>query len=498
MTKAHYDAVVIGSGAGGGVVAARLGEAGLKVLLLEEGPWVRSHEFTQRDRDMYPKLFRDGGLQATEDASILVLQGRCVGGSTVVNQADVTPISDPVLEHWKTVWHVDDLDADSLAPAVEAVRTEIGVNRVAPTDLNANNQLLLAGAAALGWSAGRFEHNRVGCIGSGYCQIGCAYDAKRSTLVTWVPRALRAGVELRDRTRVERILTRGRRATGILCSTLDDNGQILRSETIDADHVFVCAGAIHTPLILRRSRLGGRLVGRDLSLQPQAPIIAAFPRRLQSFRGIPQSAYVDEFETASAADGLGGFRVEGIYGPPGTASAFLPDLGPGLMQFMRRYDQLAAALVLVPDRPSGAVHPYGDALFARIQYELSDAWRSAMRQGLAAAAELYLEAGAESVILPVNGAAPVTSKRHLAAIRNDLALPAGGVRLVSAHPQGTARMSENPQKGVVSSRFKLHGAENVYVADASVFPTTASSHTQLPVMSMAWLAVDRFLADTRA
>lgn len=498
MKTERFEAVVIGSGAGGSVVATRLAEAGVKVLLLEEGPWVKSSKFTQRDRDMYPKLFRDGGLQATEDAAVLVLQGRCVGGSTVVNMADVTPIPEPLFEHWQTVWDVDDLSAEALAPAVEEVRREIGAGPILEPELNANNQLLLAGAAALGWSAGRFEDNRVGCIGSGYCQIGCAYDAKRSALVTWVPRALRAGAELRDRARVERIETKGRRATAVLYTAVDAEGSVVGHHRIVTDHVFVCAGAIHTPILLRRSRLGGRLVGRDLSLQPQAPIIAVFPRRLQSFRGIPQSAYVDEFETATATGGLGGFRIEGIFGPPGTASAFLPNLGPDMVQFMRRYDQLAAALVLVPDRPSGAVHPYGDSVFPRIQYKFSDEWKATMRKGIAAAAEAYLEAGAEAVYLPVNGHAPVTAKRELAAIRSELALPQSGLRLVSAHPQGTARMSDNRQKGVVSSRFRVHGSENVYVADASVFPTTASSHTQLPVMSMAWLAVDRFLADVRA
>lgn len=491
----RFDVIVVGSGAGGSVVAARLAEAGLQVAMLEEGPLVPSSRFNQRDRDMYPLLFRDGGLQGTEDGGILVMQGRCVGGSTVVNMADVTPVPSVLYEHWRLHYDLEGLAESDLEAAVAEVRREIGANRI--TDqINAANAALLEGAEKLGYRGATFEHSRVGCVGSGYCQTGCAYDAKRSALVTWVPRGLKAGVTLFPRSRAERIRIRRGRVEGVDLQLLaDDEPTVIARRQLRADHVFVCAGGIHTPLLLRRSRAGGRLVGQGLSLQPQAPVMALFDRPVRSFRGIPQSVYVDEFETVTATQGMGGFRVEGAFGPPATASAFLPAVGPRLMHNLARFDQLGGALVLVPDRPTGEVAPQGQSPQPRIHYRPRDDWWSTLREGIATAAELWLAAGAVEVWLPGEHMPAIRDQAGLDWIRREMPLAPVAVRLVSAHPQGTARMSDNPRKGVVSSRFAVHGVDGLYVADASVFPTTSSSHTQLPVMSFAWVAAERFLED---
>lgn len=493
-TSLKADVCVVGSGAGGGVVAALLAEAGAKVVLLEEGKYIRSNRFTQRDSDMYPLLFRDRGLQSSEDASVLVLQGSCVGGSTVVNMADITDIPAELFSFWRKHFALEGITATDWQAAAARVRPAIGVSDIEPALVNRGNQALLRGAAKLGLRGGIFQDNRVGCVGSGYCQIGCAYDAKRSVLVTYVPRALAAGATLLAQTRAERVLVQRNRVVGLSATRLDERGQAVGELRIDAPAVFLCAGAIHTPLILQRSRRGGRLVGRYLSLQPQGPVIAEFPEPMRSFRGIPQSTFIDHFERIDAHEGLGGFRIEGIFGPPGTASAFVGGIGRDITALLARYDHLAAALVLVPDRPHGRVLDLGNKRTARIIYTPTRSVLATLAEGMLTAAEVYLAAGAVRVWLPVENIPALTSPTDVAALRGKLRLKPTGVRLVSAHPQGTARLSDDKRRGVVGSDFQVHDTPGLYIADASIFPTTSSSHTMLPVMGMADLAARRFLA----
>jgi len=493
VERLQADVVVVGSGAGGGVVAAELAAAGRKVVIVEEGAHEPASAFTQRDGDMYRKLFRDAGFQSTEDASVNVLQGSCVGGSTVVNMADVTPLPADLLAFWRTRYDLEGITAGDLAPSEARVRTEIGAGPIAEHNINAGNDALLTGARRLGWQGGVFEDNRVGCIGSGYCQLGCAYDAKRSVLVTYVPKALAHGATLKSGYRVERVRMHKRRAVGIYATGDSARGAQSAELVVDADAVFVCAGAIHTPLILMRSKLRNRSIGRNLSLQPQAPVVARFDRRMRSFRGIPQSVFVDEFEALSTADGFSGFRVEGIFGPPGTASAFLPGFGESAWPILTRYDQLAAALVLVPDRPAGRVRGYNGQFYPRIVYQPQHDVLMRLKQGIEAAGKLYFAAGAKEVYLPLHGAISVDSPAAMCVALERADLAPAAIRLISAHPQGTARMTENPRRGVVDSNFRVRGVQGLYVADSSIFPTTAASHTMLPIMTMADLAARRFL-----
>ncbi|MCK6530797.1 GMC family oxidoreductase [Myxococcota bacterium] len=489
---ARTDVCVVGSGAGGGVAACLLAEAGRDVLVLEEGAHVPRERMTQREEQMYPLLYRDGGNQMTADGGVSVLQGRVVGGSTVVNMADVVPIPDAVLAHWRTRFGVDRWSPERVRAAGEAVSATLGAHRIPDADVNRNHQVLLEGARRLGLGGGVFVHNRVGCVGSGFCLIGCAYDAKRSVALTWIPRALATSRCLvQADARVERLEWEGDRVRAAVGSVIrGSDNRTLAPFRVEADEFVLAAGAIHSPLLLSASGLGGPRVGRDLSLQPQVPVAALFRGEVAMFRGIPQSAYVDAAETITEEGGLGGFRIEGVSATPGMAATVVPLPGQEIHRFMKRFRDVAACLCLVPDRPAGTVTA-GRGGRPRIEYPLTESVRAGLKEAARTAARIYLAAGAEAVMLPFDGR-PVHRGEDLLALDHMEVRPAG-TPLISAHPQGTCRMGPDPATSVVGLDLRVHGVANLRVADASVFPTSASSHTMLPAMQFAWLAASEMV-----
>jgi len=487
------DVCVIGSGAGGGVAAALLAEGGRDVFVLEEGPRVPREQMTQREEEMYPLLYRDGGDQATADGGVSVLQGRALGGSTVINMADVVDIPAPVLEHWRRRFGVTRYSDSDVAGAAREAREAIGANRIPLAQVNRNGQRLLAGGARLGIRGGAFDHNRTNCVGSGYCLVGCAYDAKRSVALTFIPRALATGRAIvQTEARVDRLVWERGRVVAALGHVIDrDRHNRVASFRVDADTFVLAAGAIHSPLILQASGLGGRQVGRNLSLQPQAPMVALFDEEIVAFRGVPQAAYLDGFERINPREGLAGFRLESISGTPGMSASISAGSPAEVHAFMARYQHFAACLCLAPDRPGGRVTRRRDGR-PKIAYRFQGAWVREIRRAMACAARVYLEAGARAVMPPVTGAAPITRPSEVEAIARMPIRPAT-LPLISAHPQGTCRMSASARRGVVGLDMRLHGAPNLRVLDASIFPTTSSSHTMLPVMSFAVLGAREML-----
>ena len=471
--------VVIGSGSGGAVLAARLAEAGRDVVLVEEGPRVSRADFNQREGDMYALLYRDAGGQATSDGAISVLQGRCLGGSTTINMGDVVPIAEPVMDHWRQHFGWGDwggVTNGDIQRAAAVAKSDIGSSRIPDSMINANNGALRDGAAALGIAGAALEHNRTGCIGSGYCLIGCSYDAKKGTLLSHVPRAEAAGAIVWCDARADRIEP-----------LPDGRYHVSGSFSLTCDRVFVCAGTIHSPGILGRSGLGGAALGHHLSLQPQAPMLALFDRDIVLHRGIPQSWAVDGGLEVSVDRGLGGFAIEGVAGGPAMTASTMPLPMASLRPLLKRYRQSAAALCLVPDRPSGRVEWEGAR--PKILYSQTAEYTARLREALKTAARIYLAAGAESVMPPAVDGSAIRSEADVARI-DALRLESCDLAMLSAHPQGSCRMGPDPTTSVVGMDFRVHGTEGVYVCDASVFPTTASTHTMVPVMTMAHLLAD--------
>ena len=493
------DVVVVGSGAGGAAAARVLAAAGAKVVILEEGCYHNSFDFKQREHEMLPMLYRDRATQRTRDRLVNVLQGRCVGGSTVVNMADCARVPRAVLEHWQRHFAVE-IDAAEFEAASERAEVALGVAEIAADQLNANNRKLLAGAERLGWRRARFRHNRTECTGCGFCLLGCAFDAKRSALVTLLPAALADGATLVANARVERVVVRGGRAVGVqgvLTAEQGDRPAAHARLDVAADTVVLACGAVHTPLLLQASEIAGASgqIGRNLSLQPQLPVLAVFSERMVSFRGIPQSAYCDEHLVFDPNVGMTGFAIEGIAGGPAQTAGLVGASGRDHKRWMARYAHTGSCLVLVPDQPVGSVAT-DEAGRTRIDYALQPDVERRIRDGARAAARLYLAAGAEVVVPALRPLTEIRSEADLARL-DDVAVNPEATTLLSAHPQGTCRMGEDARRAVVDSRGRFHGLEGLWIADASVFPTSASTHTMIPIMAFADLAA-RSIAQARA
>lgn len=482
------DVAVIGSGAAGAVWASLLADRGVDVIVLEEGGHYTKEHFTQREGEMYKLLYRDAVNQFTVDQRVNVQQGRCVGGSTVVNMADCERIPPEILAHWRGLTGIDEFDARVFEPLFAEAEAAIHVNRVAPEQLNRNNLILKEATEKAGQRGAAFMHNRVNCAGSGYCLIGCAYDAKQSTLVTLIPAAEHKGARIVAEARAERFEHENGVIKAVTGSRLDPaTGAVAGRFSVRAKTFVLAAGAVHSPLLLMRSGLGGPEVGRNLSLQPQLPVMALFKDAVTAHRGIPQAYYNDQFEVHSAEKGLGGFRLEGIAGGPAMSASSGAFIGHAHKELMTKYAHIAALLLLVPDRPLGRVVLDADDR-PQIRYELQPEWKKQARKGMKLAGELYLSAGAEVVMLPVTPPVVLRGAADFAQIKN-VGFDIGAVSTISAHPQGTCRIGVDPRKSVAGPDGRVHGTQNLIVSDASLFPTTAATHTMIPVMAVArWLA----------
>lgn len=482
------DVCVIGSGPGGATAARLLAEAGRDVVVLEEGGDRTGTQLTQRDGEMYDQLYMERGGRATDDLAVTVLQGRVLGGGAVINASDVVPTPDGVLAHWRTKFGLSDLTPEALAPHLDAALADLSANRIAEAQVNLANRLLRQGAQALGLRGEVMRHNRVGCQGLGTCLIGCPIGAKRTPRFVAIPAAMAAGARFFLRARAVRIDDGQSEIKRVRVRTLDERGYHERREwEVRARTVVVAASAIATPQLLLRSGLGNEHVGRHLMLQPQLPVTALFDERVDAFRGIPQAYAVTECEVEDDPEhGLWGFRIEAIMGTPGIASSLLPAAGHDGKRLMSRYGQMASSLLLVPDAPSGRVDLWGDGR-PRIRYAQRADHKTRLREAVRMAARIYFAVGAREVWVPSVPAITLRSGGDLSAV-DGLDFAPATVPLISAHQQGTVRMSPSPKTGAADPDGRLYGAKDVYVLDSSLFPSSASSHTMTPILTMSrWL-----------
>jgi len=487
--------VIIGSGAAGATAAWDLASAGREVVVLEEGGDYTGMQLTQRDGRMYDQLYMDRGGRTTADLGISVLQGRVLGGGTVINASDVVPAPDGLWRCWASRFGLTDYAPEAMAPFAQRALADLSANTPTEAQINRNNQLLRTGTLALGWRGELMRHNRVDCGGLGTCLIGCPLNAKRNTRFVAIPAALQAGARFYTRARAVRVDDAGQEVKTVCVRCLDADGYHEKGEfVVRAKTVILAANAIASTQLLLRSGLGNQHVGRHLSLQPQLPVVAIFPNQeVRFFRGIPQTWAVTEFEDLAHADnGFWGYRIEAISGTPGIAASLLPRLGPTGKEQMTQYMRLCAALCLTPDRPEGRIAVERSGRL-RIHYSLSGEQRQRLLAAAKAAARIYLAAGAAEVIVPAMPSVSVKNETDLAHI-DGITLRPASAPLISAHQQGGARMATSARDGATDPDGRVHGTRGVYVFDSALFPTSASSHTMTPIMTVAHRLAAKLLA----
>jgi len=479
--------VIVGSGAGGATMAAELAAAGVDVVMVEEGGYHPTESFTAETGRAMRTLYRDGGAGlALGRPPVLFSEGRCVGGSTVVNGGMSWRTPARVLERWASEEAVTAVSEHDMAPYFAKVESRISVALQDPETIGKDMRLLRAGAEAKDWKIIPNLRNQLHCAGSNNCTNGCPTGAKRSMLVTNVPRALARGARLFADCRVERITRSGGTVTGVEGRFVRPGGRRGPRLAVRSAAVVVAGGAVQTPALLARSGLRSRSgqLGRNLTLHPNAKVIAFFDEEVTGWHGVHQAYQVREFMD----DGI---LLTAVNLAPSLIAATMPGHGRELGELMAAYNHMITAGCLVEDTGAGRVRNIA-GLGPQVFYQITSRDAERVVRGVARAAELMFAAGARRVLLPFDGAPEV---RDPAGLHNLLArpVPKRSIELFTVHLMGTARMSDDPRRGVVDSFGAFHGVRGLFVADASLFPSPIGVNPMETILALVTRNAQRLI-----
>jgi len=494
------DAVVIGTGAGGAVAAAHLAEAGYDVVMLEEGGYFTRAEFNEDEAALTEMLYAEGALRATDDLSVALVQGSTVGGSTTVNWMIMLRTPPYVLEQWARESGVYGMSPSEMEPVFERIEGNVHARHVPDDAHSPNNRLILDGASSLGWHATSNRINADNCVRCGYCGVGCRHDAKQSTLLTYVPRALAADASLYANAHVTRIETRERdggsgtpplkRVHAVVRDARA--GTTARALTIDAPLVVVAGGAIGTPTLLQRSGFGGGGVGSWLRLHPTTAIMGRYDRDIVSSSGISMSTTLDEFLRWNGTDY--GFWIQCPPMHPSFAAAAMPGFGAAHAEQMHAFNRTGVLVGLTRDGAEIA-HSSGTVSTDRrgrslVRYRLSNADQLRVRASIIAGARLHLANGASAVHTLHSKSIPIRSERDLAQL-DAASLAPNRIGLFSAHVNGTCRMGTNPAESGATPDGERHGVRGLYISDGSLLPTALGVNPQETIMAVTTVLAER-------
>jgi choline dehydrogenase-like flavoprotein len=480
------DVAIVGSGAGGAALAAELAEGGLDVVVLEEGRYWSTRDFTADASAMVRQLYRDGGAtMAIGDPPVLYQEGRAVGGSTVVNGGMSWRTPEKILDRWWREAGLDQIRAKEMEPWFERVERRIHVARQDPETIGKDNLLLEQGARAKGWKVIPNLRNQVHCAGSNNCAFGCPTGAKQSALVSYVPRALHFGARLYSDVRVSQILREGKRAVGVV-------GRVGRHRlTVRARLVVSACGAIHTPALLARSGFhspSGQL-GKNLSLHPNVKVVAIFDEDVRGWEGVHQAFQVREFQDE-------GFLFAAVNIPPSILAMTTSQYGAELGELMADYDKMVVAGMLCEDTNTGRVR----TIAGRPQafYQLSDFDADKLKRGVALLSELLFAAGARRILLPfhLEGGAELSGPDDVRRIFANR-VPKQSMEVVTVHMMGTAAMGSDRTRSVTDGHGFVHDADRLMVCDASLFPSPIGVNPMETIQALATRAAAHVLDNPR-
>lgn len=508
----NADVVIVGSGAGGGVIAAELTNAGRSVIVVEAGPFLDEAQLPTDEMDAFSRLYLNHGLLTTWDGSITMLSGSGVGGGTLVNWMTSIAAPDVVRADWARDHGLDGLDGAAFDADIAAIEGELGV---APTTvIPAKDQIILRGAAALGWEAAPTRRNADSCGDCGSCPFGCPRGTKQSGIRAHLAAAAAGGARIVDRARVTRVLIEHGRAAGVEAQVIvvdpatsepmagpagDPLSPRTRRLIVRAPQVVVAGGALRSPAVLLASGLDHPGIGRHLRVHPVPVVAGLFDEPIDMWRGPMQAARSLEF--SRPGPGRNGYVIESAPGHPGLIALALPwegtDSHAGLLGRIRHVGPLIA---VTRDGGEGRVRLTGSGR-ARIDYALDGAGVATLRHALVSMAAIVRAAGARQIVAVGtpprwhgrSGFASGQEARSFGVFEDalrafDFAPNRGSV--FSAHQMGSVRMgssvADHPcdPEGRVRTRAGTP-VPGLYVGDGSLFPTAIGVNPMITIMALA-------------
>jgi choline dehydrogenase-like flavoprotein len=483
----QVDYVIVGSGAGGATAARVLSEAGRSVLLIEEGASLATD---QRPRAMLEALrttFRDAGSQMTRGrAPFPLLQGCLVGGTTAVNSGITWRLPEDVRAEWSERHGLGELvEEAALTRTFVQIERELSIHETDRGVLGENALLLERAAHALALPGKVIARNTRDCVGSARCLQGCPRAARQSMDVSYVPFSLARGARLWESARVEQIELSARRAVGV-------RGHMRGGQGADEAKrvpffararkgVIIACGALHTPLLLRKAGLRG-LVGQRFQAHPGAAVVGVFDTPVVQGFGATQGYEIPLRER--------GFKVESLSLPPELLAARLPGVGPDWQRRLMDLGHYAHWAAQVRMRAQGSVA----ADFSgrpRVRFTPLPADMEKVRESVALMVRLFFAAGAREVSHGVHGLPPYFSSPDQAALIERHPADPSYFHMLASHLFGTACAGKDPAHSVVGPFLECHAIKDLFVMDASVFPTNLGVNPQHSIMALAFRAAER-------
>ncbi len=482
------DMAVIGSGAGGAVVAKELSEIGYKVVIIEEGRYFTRDDFNLDPVKSTVQMYRQAGQSFALGSPLILLPLGCtVGGTTTINSGTCLRMPHRVLKRWQLALGLTEIQEDEMDLLYAAVEEYLFVKKADPETAGKNARLFLESAEKMGLSGGWLPRNAKDCDGFGVCAFGCPSGAKQSMDVSYIPDALAAGAMLLSRCRAEKILIEQGRAVGITATVLDQNEGSPAEITVRAKIVVLAAGTVYSPYLLLKQNIcnSSGQVGQNLHIHPCASSIAELEQRLDNPKGIPQCSFVDEFKD----DGV---MLEGGTIPPGVYSMSIPASGHKLRSIMNRYPYTGVFGSMISETDSSGRVSVSNlpGLKGRplVRYQLKGADVERVKFSVLLMAQIWFNAGANKVITPIAGFNEISSPRRLLDLERHRMKAAHLDFLTAYHPMGTCRMGSDAEHSVVKESGETWDIKNLYIVDGSIIPTSLGVNPQLTIMALAMRA----------
>jgi choline dehydrogenase-like flavoprotein len=453
------------------------------VIILEKGGYQTEADYTQREYEAFRSMYENAGILTSEDLGLVVLAGSTLGGGTTINWAASFRTPDHVLQEWERDHHLTGFTGPNFQAALDAVcqREHVDTDE---SQFNPQNRALFEGSQKLGYHADLIPRNVKGCAECGWCCFGCQHAAKQSTLKTWLQDAADSGAQIIVNCRAEKVLIENGKAVGVTASSGEHR------VTVRARIVVVAAGALHSPALLLRSGIDNPNIGLNLRLHPTTSIRGQLPGPAEPWRGVMMAAYSDEVNNLDGNHY--GVKIETPPAHPGLIGFGTPWLGArAYKEIMLKMAQQAIFIILCRDRGSGHI-TVDQTGRPRIYYKLDRVDADHIQQGIETSLRIMVAAGAQEIgtvhsglpYFKVNDSV-ADFETYLKQVRR-AGTAVNKLGLFSAHQMGTCRMGGERAKSVLTHTGESWEVLNLYVADASTFPTSSGVNPMITIQAIAY------------